>query len=61
MQPVRRKPPTRTTERRAKRSAKMRAGMLIASMRIADSPEAKKEAVVAGRPAWAKSVGAYYF
>ena len=60
MQLVRRMPPTRTTVRRANRSARSMAGILIASMRIAESPEARKEAVVAGRPAWAKRVGAYY-
>jgi len=33
--------------------------MLIASMRMAERPEARKEEVFAEMPAWAKRVGAY--
>ena len=34
--------------------------METASMRIAETPEARKEEDCAGMPAWAKSVGAYW-
>ena len=42
------------------RSDNMTAGMEMASMEIAEMPEARKEAVWLGIPAWEKMVGAYY-
>lgn len=59
MQKVRMEPPVMTLVRRDTESVKRTAGMLIASMRMAERPEARKEDVFAEMPAWAKRVGAY--
>jgi hypothetical protein len=58
MQKVKMQPPTIILLRREILSARRRAGMEMASMRIAERPEARKEEVFAGMPAWAKRVGA---
>ena len=59
MQLERPMPPVMAEVRRPHLSAKRKAGMEMASMRMAERPEARKEAVASGRPACAKSMGAY--
>jgi hypothetical protein len=58
MQEVRINPPTIILLRRDILSARSKAGILMQSMRMAERPEARKEEVLAGMPAWAKRVGA---
>jgi hypothetical protein len=58
MQKVRMQPPTMMLLRRETLSARRRAGMLIARMRIAERPDARKDDVLASMPACAKRVGA---
>ncbi len=60
MHPARPVPPTITAVLRPQPSAYRVAGMEIASMRIADKPDARNEDVPLGKPAWTKSIGAYY-
>ena len=45
------RPPTMTIVRRPHLSAKRKAGIEIATIRIAERPEARNEASPAGRPA----------
>jgi len=52
-------PPQIAEVRRPHLSARSVAGMLKASMRIAETPDARNDAVLDGIPAWAKIVGAY--
>ena len=40
-------------------SSKMKARVDTANMRIAETPDARKEAVPLDRPAWEKRIGAY--
>lgn len=61
MQVERTRPPVITEVRRPQVSARRRAEMEIRSMRIAETPEARKDEVPEGIPAWATRVGAYYF
>lgn len=60
MQPARASPPAMADVRRPHLSAKINAGIDMASIRMAESPDAKKEAVLPGNPACAKRVGAYW-
>lgn len=60
MQPERTKPPEMADVLRPHLSANMKAGMDTASMRIADTPDAKKDAVEDDNPACEKRIGAYY-
>ena len=60
MHPARPSPPTITEVLRPQRSAHRVAGIEIASISIADRPDARNEAVPVGKPAWTKSIGAYY-
>lgn len=60
MQNERRMPPVRAEVRRPHLSARRKAGMEIASMRIVERPEARKDAVFEARPACAKRMGAYW-
>lgn len=53
-------PPVMADVRRPHLSARRKAGIEIASMRIAERPDARKEDVDPERPAWAKRVGAYF-
>lgn len=53
-------PPVMVEVLRPQLSAKMKAGTDIANMRIAETPDARKEAVPLDRPAWANRIGAYY-
>lgn len=46
--------------RRPHLSASKKAGMEVRKMRIADTPEAKNDALEDERPACSKSSGAYY-
>ena len=52
-------PPVMTEVLRPQRSANTKAGIDIANMRIAETPDARKEAVPLDRPAWEKRIGAY--
>jgi hypothetical protein len=52
-------PPKMMELRRPILSEYITAGMEMASMRIAETPLARKEEDWAGMPAWAKRVGAY--
>jgi hypothetical protein len=61
MQLDRPRPPDMADVRRLHLSAKRKAGTEMASMRIAERPDARKDTWLPGRPAWAKRVGAYYF
>jgi len=51
MQPARASPPAMADVRRPHLSAKINAGIDMASIRMAESPDAKKEAVLPGNPA----------
>ena len=53
-------PPVMTEVLRPQLSAKMKAGTEIANIRIAETPDARKEAVPLDRPAWENRIGAYY-
>lgn len=53
-------PPEIAEVRRPHLSASSNAGMEIASISIAETPDARKDAVWFGRPACAKRVGAYW-
>ena len=53
-------PPVMTDVLRPQLSAKMKAGTDIANIRIAETPDARKEAVPLDRPAWENRIGAYY-
>jgi len=53
-----RTPPTITEVRLPHLSARIAAGIEMMTMRIPESPEARKPAVFSGRPACAKRVGA---
>jgi len=57
---VRISPPEITEVRRGILSARRTAGIVMAHMRIAETPEARNPAVCSGRPACSKSVGAYF-
>ncbi len=59
IQPDRPMPPVMIEVLRPQLSAKTKAGMDTANMRIAETPDARKEAVLLDRPAWEKRVGAY--
>jgi len=59
MVPERITPPQIADVRRPHLSASRVAGMLKANIRMAETPEARKDAVCEGMPAWAKMVGAY--
>ena len=59
IQPDKPMPPVIIELLRPQRSAKMKAGTDTANMRIAETPDARKEAVPLARPAWAKRIGAY--
>ena len=52
-------PPVITEALRPQLSAKMKAGTDTANMRIAETPDARKEAVPLERPACSNRVGAY--
>jgi hypothetical protein len=58
MQKVNMQPPTIILLRLETLSARRRAGMDIASINMAERPDARKEDVFAEMPAWAKRVGA---
>ena len=53
-------PPVMTEVLRPQLSAKMKAGTDIANIRIAETPDARKEAVPLDKPAWENRIGAYY-
>lgn len=53
-------PPVMADLRRPQLFVKKKAGIVTSIMRIEDSPEAKKDASELERPAWLKSVGAYF-
>ncbi len=59
IQPDRPTPPVMIEVLRPQLSAKMKAGTDTANMRIAETPDARKEDVLLERPAWEKRVGAY--
>ena len=59
MQVVRPKPPKMVDVRRPQRSERMRAGMVAVKMRIAETPDARKEDWEDARPACWKRRGAY--
>jgi hypothetical protein len=53
-------PPDIADVRRPHLSARRKAGTDMASMRMAESPEAKNEACSPGIPAWENKTGAYF-
>jgi hypothetical protein len=59
MVPERTMPPVMADARRPHLSARREAGILKKSIKIAETPDARNEAVCEGNPAWAKIVGAY--
>ena len=54
-------PPVMIEVLRPHLSAKMKAGSDTPNMRIAETPDARKEAVPPDRPAWEKRIGAYCY
>jgi hypothetical protein len=60
MQNMRSRPPQMTIVRRPNLSTVKKAGIDIKNMSIAETPDARNDAVEPGRPACAKSVGAYW-
>ena len=53
-------PPVMTEVLRPQLSAKINAGTDIANIRMAETPDARKEAVPLDRPACENRIGAYY-
>lgn len=54
-------PPVMIEVLRPQLSAKMKAGIDTIKMRIAETPDARKEAVPLDKPAWEKRIGAYCY